>query len=152
MDPFSVGTTCYAVISACLKISNHLNQLVEDCRNVDDFISQSAEELRCLTRTLRAVDATLSNRGKTASTAAANSEDHVLQSAIAHALKGCGEAVGRFKKILDQAQLAPKSLGLARKALVSYRLKDRASEILQIRQQIQTYSGLLQMTLQMTTV
>ena len=152
MDPFSLATACYAVISSCVKVSRRLNQLIEDSREVDELIQESLAQTRCLHRVLRAINNTLLNNPTSTSFLTKDSDASALREAMKQAIIGSGSAVARFEGILNAVLPSPKALGLARKAMASHRLRERSNEILHIRQQMQTYAGILQMALQTVTV
>ncbi len=152
MDPFSLATACYAVISSCVKVSRRLNQLIEDSREVDELIQESLTQTRCLHRVLRAINNTLLNNPTSTSFLTKDSDASALREAMKQAIIGSGSAVARFEAILNAVLPSPRALGLARKAFASHRLQERSNEILHIRQQMQTYAGILQMALQTVTV
>jgi hypothetical protein len=152
MDPFALTTACSAVITTCIKLSRRLNQFVEDGRNVEGFIIQALQETQCLYRVLRSLNATVLNNPTSKSFLTADNDAGALRDAMAQAITGSGAAVARFETILNGVMPSPKALSVARKALASQRLKGKTNELLQIRQQMQTYTGILQMALQTITV
>jgi hypothetical protein len=129
-----------------------LNQFVEDGRNVDDFVIQALQETQCLYKVLRSINTTVLNNPTSKSFLTTDNDAGALREALAQAITGSGAAVARFEIILNGVMPAPTTLSVARKALASQRLKGRTNELLHIRQQMQTYTGILQMALQTITV
>jgi hypothetical protein len=152
MDPFSLATACYRVISTCVKVSRHLNRLIEDGRNVDDFVIQARQETQCLYKVLRSINATVLNNPTSKSFFSTDHDVGVLRDALAQAIIGSGAAVERFETILNVVMPSPKTLSVARKAQAGQKLRGKTNELLHIRQQMQTYTGILQMSLQTITV
>lgn len=152
MDPLSLATACYAVISSCVKVSRRLNQLIEDSKCIDELIIESLNQTHCLHRVLKAINSTLINNANATSFLATDSDAGALREAILQAIKGSASAIATFENILTGVLPSPRALGLARKAWASQRLQQRANELLHVRQQMQTYTGILQMALQTVTV
>lgn len=154
MEPFTLVTACCHVISKCIKLSSRLNQFVEDGRNVDDFVIQALQETQCLYKVLRSINTTVLNNPASNSflRGEKNNETENLREALGQAITGSGTAVARFESILHGVVPSNKALSVARRAIASQRLRGKASELLHIRQQMQTYTGILQMALQTTTV
>ena len=152
MDPFTLATACFTVIATCARVSRRLTQLVEDSRIADGLVTQGLDETQCLYRILRSINTTILNNPT--STTFFNSDDDAgtLRDTMAEAITGSGAAVANLEAILNGIMPSPRALGATRKALASQRLKDKANELLHIRQQMQTYSGILQMALQTITV
>jgi len=145
MDTFSLAKSCYQVLSTCVKLSRRLNQIVETSRNVDDFITQALKETECLYRVLRSINTTILNNPSSKSFLTSDNDAGALREAMAQAIIGSGAAVARFETIFNEA--TPTNAALA-----GQRLRARSSELLHIRQQMQTYTGILQMALHTITV
>jgi hypothetical protein len=152
MDPSTLTKACYAVISTCLRVSRRLNRLIEDSRNVDDLITHSLEQTQCLYRILRSINTTVLNNPTSTTYLNTDSDAGTLRDAMAQAITGSGAAVANLETILNGIMPSPKAPGVARRALASQRLREKTNEILHIRQQMQTYAGILQMALQTITV
>ena len=71
---------------------------------------------------------------------------------MAQAIIGSGAAVARFETILNQVMPSPRALDVARTALAGQKLRAKSNELLHIRHQMQTYTGILQMALHTITV
>jgi hypothetical protein len=152
MDTFSLAKSCYQVLSTCVKLSRRLNQIVEASRNVDDFITQALKETECLYRVLRSINTTILNNPSSKSFLTSDNDAGALREAMAQAIIGSGAAVARFEAIFNEATPSPRALGVTDTALAGQRLRARSSELLHIRQQMQTYTGILQMALHTITV
>ena len=152
MDPFTLATACYAVISTCIRVSSRLTQFVDDNRNVDDLIQNGLDETQCLYRILRSINTTILNNPASTTYLKTDSDAGTLRDAMTQAITGSGAAVANLEAILNGIIPSPKALGAARKALAGQKLKEKATELLHIRQQMRTYSGILQMSLQTITV
>jgi ankyrin repeat protein/Tfp pilus assembly protein PilF len=152
MEPFTLATACSHVISTCIKLSRRLNQVIEDGRNVDDFSIQALQETQCLYKVLRSIHTTVLNNPASQSFLTTRNDASGLREALGQAISGSGAAVARFETILNGVMPSPKALSVARKALASQNLRGKTSELLHIRQQMQTYTGILQMALQTITV
>lgn len=152
MEPFTLVTACYHVIAKCIKLSRRLNQLVEDGRNVDDFVIQALQETQCLYKVLRSINTTVLNNPTSQSFLTSEDDAGNLREALGQAITGSGAAVARFQTILNGVLPSTRPLSVARRTLASQRLRVRTNELLHIRQQMQTYTGILHMALQTITV
>lgn len=152
MDTFSLAKSCYKILSTCVKLSRRLNQIVEESRNVDDFIPQAVQETECLYRVLRSINTTILNNPSSKAFLTSDNDASALREAMAQAIIGSGAAVARFETILNQVMPSPRALDVARTALAGQKLRARSNELLHIRHQMQTYTGILQMALHTITV
>jgi hypothetical protein len=152
METFSLTQSCYKIISTCVKLSRRLNQIIEESRNVDDFITQALQDTECLYRVLRSINTTILNNPGSKAFLTSDNDAGALREAMAQAIIGSGAAVARFETILNQVMPSPKALGAARTALAGQKLRVRSNELLHIRHQMQTYTGILQMALHTITV
>jgi hypothetical protein len=152
MDTISLAKSCYKILSTCVKLSRRLNQIVEDNRNVDDFITQALEETECLYRVLRSINTTILNNPSSKSFLTSDNDAGALRETMAQAIIGSGAAVARFETILNEVMPSPRALDVARAAPASQKPRARSTELLHIRQQMQTYTGILQMALHTITV
>jgi hypothetical protein len=152
MDSFSLAQSCYEILSTCVKLSGRLNQIVEDSKNVDDFITQALQETECLYRVLRSINTTILNNPSSKAFLTSDDDAGALREAMAQAIIGSGTAVARFETILNQVMPSPRTLEVTRTASAGQRLKARSNELLHIRHQMQTYTGILQMALHTITV
>jgi hypothetical protein len=152
METFSLAKSCYKIISTCVRLSRCLNQIVEESRDVDDFITQALQETECLYRVLRSINTTILNNPSSKAFLTSDNDAGALREAMAQAIIGSGAAVARFETILNQAMPSPRALDATRTAPAGQRLSARSNELLHIRHQMQTYTGILQMALHTITV
>jgi hypothetical protein len=152
METFSLTQSCYKIISTCVKLSRRLHQIIEESRNVDDFITQALQDTECLYRVLRSINTTILNNPGSKAFLTSDNDAGALREAMAQAIIGSGAAVARFETILNQVMPSPKALDAARTALAGQKLRVRSNELLHIRHQMQTYTGILQMALHTITV
>jgi hypothetical protein len=152
MDTFSLAKSCYKILSTCVKLSRRLNQIVEESGNVDDFIPQAVQETECLYRVLRSINTTILNNPSSKAFLTSDNDAGALREAMAQAIIGSGAAVARFETILNQVMPSPRALDAGRTALASQKLRGKSNELLHIRHQMQTYTGILQMALHTITV
>jgi hypothetical protein len=152
MEPFSLVTACYHVISKCIKLSKRLSQFIEDGRNVDDFVIQALQETQCLYKVLRSINTTVLNNPTSQSFLTTEDDAGNIREALGQAITGSGAAVARFQTLLDGVLPSTRALSVTRRALAGQRLRAKTNELLHFRQQMQTYTGILHMALQTITV
>jgi hypothetical protein len=152
MEPFRLVTACYQVISKCNKLSKLLNQLIGDGKGVDSLALQALQETQCLYKVLRSINTTVLNNPTSRTLLASDHDAGNLREALGQAITGSGAAVARFHAILNGVLPSAGALSAVRKAPTSQQLRAKTSELLHIRQQMQTYTGILHMALQTITV
>jgi hypothetical protein len=140
------------VISKCIKLSRRLKQFIEDGKGVDGLVMQALQETQCLYKVLRSINTTVLNNPTSQTLLTSEHDAGNLREALGQAITGSGAAVARFQAILNGVLPSAGALSAVRKALASQQLRAKTSELLHIRQQMQTYTGILHMALQTITV
>lgn len=152
MDFVSCAAVAGSVTMACIKISNLLHQFIEETKSADGNIKTFYKEVTALSRILKAIRSSLQHPSiEKAITKAQGQDDTTLWDSIQYSLDDCGRVVKKLNDILADIGLGART-GIFNSALTTYRLRERRPEMALLRQQIQTYSGVLQMAMQVISV
>jgi len=147
MEPFLVAKACDAAISVCVRVSHVLNIISEHGRNSEDLTRQPLKEMQSVIRVLDSVRTALARFPEGEPSWEAISPNYALGSTMKGAVNGCSAAALRLSEVLSPIQHESKPSRATRKDLAEGRLRERSGEVLQIRHQIQTHTGVLKMGL-----
>ncbi|KAF1816362.1 hypothetical protein P152DRAFT_120686 [Eremomyces bilateralis CBS 781.70] len=149
MDPLSIAAGATGLVTACVKISAALYTFIDDTRHVDDNLVALNDEVLGLSRVLGAICKSWKQSPLTAIAQA--DPDGSLWSSVKASLDDCGRTLGRLEKNVNDIQQKDSFFGRL-KVTRSIRFNLKAKDVMVFRQQIQTYNGAMQSSLQMINV
>jgi hypothetical protein len=146
MEPLSIASAAAAITVSCVKVSTLLYSWIDEIKNIDGTLRAFLTEVNALSAVLDAVkscsqDALLTDVSQRQDTSA-------FWGLVQRTLGDCGTAVGELERILMDVA-SRRGLG---QLVTSSVLNTQSGKIALLRQQIQSYTTVLQMAMQMINV
>jgi hypothetical protein len=146
MDPLSVASAAAAITVSCIKVSTLLYTWIDEIKSIDGTLRAFLTEVNALSAVLDAVkscsqDALLTDVSQRQDTSA-------FWVLVQKTLGDCGTVIGELERILMDVA-SRRGLG---QLVTSSVLNTQSGKIALLRQQIQSYTTVLQMAMQMINV
>ena len=146
MDPLSVASAAATITVSCIKVSTLLYTWIDEIKNIDGALRAFLSEVNALSAVLDAVkscsqDALLTDVSQRQDTSA-------FWVLVQKTLEDCGTVVGELERILMDVA-SRRGLG---QLITNSLLNVQSGKIALLRQQIQSFTTVLQMAMQMINV
>jgi len=152
MDPLSIAAGAAGLAGFAIQASNLIYQYVSDVKSADSTLSLLYSEVKALQSGLENVDSTFRSREVVRyykSAANDRLQSAQLLSNVRPLLTDCESTLAKLNDVLGSIEGSGSKRGIFRKPVQAFKLNSKSDDINLIRHQIRSYSGAMQMTLQM---
>src|SRR5271170_7985270 len=146
MDLLSIASAAAAITVSCVKVGTLLYYWIEEIRDVDGTLGVFMAEVKALSTVLDAVKSWSQDAVVTDS--AQRQDSKAFWDLVQRTLEDCGTVISQLERLLADIQ-SKRRLG---QMITNFMLNLKSDNIALIRQQIQSYTTVLQMAIQVINV